>query len=75
MLAEDGGSGAVQEDLGSSNLEDLTPDLLLSVFRHLDASSLVNVSATCQQWRSLASTDALWEQAWQVCEAGRPNRG
>jgi hypothetical protein len=73
MLAEDmNAASGGSEGVASSKLEDLTPDLLLSVFRHLDARGLVRAGATCAQWRSLASTDALWQQAWQVCSPAGP---
>ena len=45
------------------NLESLSSDVLLAVFKYLDRPSLASVAQVCSRFRDIAYSDILWIEA------------
>lgn len=53
-------------ELEPKGVEQLPPDVLLTVFSHCDTKALLAASGTCRQWHELADSDVLWERLLKV---------
>ena len=43
-------------------LDELTDELVLGIFAHLDARSLLVCSRVCKRWLEIAYTQSLWKR-------------